>query len=76
MTYDFNYAIKCDTFDQIEQLARIAKSQGKTVQLVSKRSFDKGHVWFRPGGVDEILSNYGSAMQYRQTTFAQFIKSP
>jgi len=49
MTYNFkNYAIKCDEWSQMEELARVAVKQGATTEniLFSLQDFEEGHVYF------------------------------
>jgi hypothetical protein len=47
MTYNFkNYAIKCDDWSQMEELAKMAEKQGYRNLEMTEHEFHKGYMYF------------------------------
>ena len=74
--YDFkNKAIKCDTWEQVEQLAEIARGVGFTVDELSPKNFPEMPYFCRASG-GGYLSHY-STYEIDETliSFTDFINS-
>lgn len=78
--YDFtNKAILCETWEQMEDLARIAESQGLIDVLFNKWHFENGGVYFvRLFGEDSytnVSEEYKNFSSCELTTYTSFINT-
>lgn len=77
MTYNFQgYAIKCNTWQQMQQLKEIAERQDKTTQkwAYSKDLFDKGYCYFVTHNYLYFCSDHKLSTE-TEISFTSFITS-
>lgn len=53
-----NIAIKCDTWEQMQHVAEVAKEQGLRIVNLSDKYFSKGHNLFRRNVYGKHYANY------------------
>jgi hypothetical protein len=77
MTYNFkNYAIKCDEWSQMEELAKMAEKQGYRNLEMTEDEFHKGYMYFVIMPDFNAYTNVDTATSTETiTTFTAFITS-